>query len=301
MPVRDLSRDEVPPAIERLDLLILGGGGILFDAEAIYLREVPLAQERGVPVMIYAMSAGPLKDPPAQNGGANVLTQAAAVTVRERAARGVLEEIGVREIEVTADPALVLEPEPLPATRSKRRTPTTGAWSACRYVSRDRPRPTSTRASITRARQCRRLHGRPPRRRHRVHPDGARVLDPQHATRSSRRWPMPAGHGPQGRLHLRADALAGGHFDFAVGMRLHFLIFAALRVPFVALPYAKGRGLPPGAGDAHAPDAARERRPAHRPHRPLLGPAAQPPGAAREDGAGDPGTGAAHHRIACGS
>ncbi len=30
-----------------------------------------------------------------------------------------------------------------------------------------------------------------------------------------------------------------GRFHFAVGMRLHFLIFAALRnVPFVALPYA---------------------------------------------------------------
>jgi polysaccharide pyruvyl transferase WcaK-like protein len=30
-----------------------------------------------------------------------------------------------------------------------------------------------------------------------------------------------------------------GHFEFAVGMRLHFLIFAALRgVPFTALPYA---------------------------------------------------------------
>ena len=30
-----------------------------------------------------------------------------------------------------------------------------------------------------------------------------------------------------------------GHFAFAVGMRLHFLIFASLQnVPFVALPYA---------------------------------------------------------------
>ena len=50
---RELVRDQILPEIERLDLLILGGGGILFDAEArIYLREVTLAFEKSVPVMV---------------------------------------------------------------------------------------------------------------------------------------------------------------------------------------------------------------------------------------------------------
>jgi polysaccharide pyruvyl transferase WcaK-like protein len=63
VPVRKLSRDEVLPEVHRLDLLILGGGGILFDGEAqTFLREVMLAHKHRVPVMIYAISAGPLKD-----------------------------------------------------------------------------------------------------------------------------------------------------------------------------------------------------------------------------------------------
>ena len=71
MPVRKLSRDEVLPEIQRLDLLILGGGGILFDGEAqIFLREVMLAQEHRVPVMVYAVSAGPLRDPAVQRWSA---------------------------------------------------------------------------------------------------------------------------------------------------------------------------------------------------------------------------------------
>ncbi|HEY6864997.1 MAG TPA: polysaccharide pyruvyl transferase family protein, partial [Burkholderiales bacterium] len=64
VPVRKLSRAEVTPEIERLDLLLLGGGGILYDRDAeTYLREVALAGELGVPVLLYAISAGPLVTP----------------------------------------------------------------------------------------------------------------------------------------------------------------------------------------------------------------------------------------------
>src|SRR5262245_38431100 len=46
VPVRKLSRAEVTPEIERLDLLILGGGGILYDADArTYLRGIHRARE----------------------------------------------------------------------------------------------------------------------------------------------------------------------------------------------------------------------------------------------------------------
>ena len=45
----------------------------------------------------------------------DALEGVAAITVREKSAQQLLEEAGVRsEIVVTADPALLLEPEPLP-------------------------------------------------------------------------------------------------------------------------------------------------------------------------------------------
>src|SRR5882724_6973967 len=74
VPVRKLSRAEVLPEIERLDLLIIGGGGILYDADArTYLREVALAKEKHVPVMVYAIGAGPLDDPSVQKEVADCL------------------------------------------------------------------------------------------------------------------------------------------------------------------------------------------------------------------------------------
>jgi len=118
IPVRSLARDEVIPEIERLDLLILGGGGILFDSEAkAFVREASLAHELGVPVMVYAVSAGPLADPPAQRLVCECLGRAALVTVRDRETRHVLEEAGLKcEVVVTADPALLLRAEPMSAS-----------------------------------------------------------------------------------------------------------------------------------------------------------------------------------------
>jgi polysaccharide pyruvyl transferase WcaK-like protein len=87
IPVRDLSRDEVRPEIAELDLFILGGGGILYDdAAAVYLREVELAQEHSVPVLVYAVSAGPLHDAAARTLVRDTLSRVDAVTVRERRA-----------------------------------------------------------------------------------------------------------------------------------------------------------------------------------------------------------------------
>src|SRR5207302_4744633 len=116
VPVRKLSRAEIVSEIERLDLLLFGGGGILYDADArLYLREVQVAKEHGVPVMLFAVGAGPLAEPTVQTAVREALEEVAAITVRERSAQQVLEAAGVhREITVTADPALLLKPEALP-------------------------------------------------------------------------------------------------------------------------------------------------------------------------------------------
>jgi polysaccharide pyruvyl transferase CsaB len=241
VPVRKLSRSEVAPEVERLDLLILGGGGILYDADArTYLREVTIAREKGVPVMVYAIGAGPLSHAAATTAVREELEHVEAITVRERSAQRVLEEAGVhREITVTADPALLLKPEALPRGLLKREG----------------------------------LHGR--------HLIGMSVREPgvaapdldenvYHALLANaadfmvdrydadvlfvpmERLDTPHSHAVIAKMlrSQRAAVLKGeftsgqvlslmARFDFAVGMRLHFLIFAALAgTPFVALPYA---------------------------------------------------------------
>ena len=118
IPVRSLTRKEITPEVQRLDLLVLGGGGILYDGDAeLYLREVFLAEDMGIPVILYAISAGPLTTQSSRQAVAHVLNAPASpvITVRDRLSYRLLEDVGVDQpIHLTADPALLLEPEEPP-------------------------------------------------------------------------------------------------------------------------------------------------------------------------------------------
>ena len=114
---RARTRREMIPEIRQLDLFILGGGGILYDRDAAeYLREVLIANELGVPVILYAISAGPLETQSSRRALQTALNASPApvITVRDRLGYRLLEDVGVTpEIHLTADPAFLLDPEEL--------------------------------------------------------------------------------------------------------------------------------------------------------------------------------------------
>lgn len=242
--VRDLTRLEVTPAIERLDLLILGGGGILFDKEAdVFLRELEIASQLGVKTMVYAVGVGPLNTDFSRKRVQEVLNKVDIITVREREAKKILEELGLkREIIVTADPALLTIPEPLPEDTfrieqisGKRRL----VGISVREPGPAAPDINSTfyhdllanAADFVISRWDADVIFVPMERQvldvQNSHAVIAKMLKPQHA------WVLKGEYSPGQLLTLIEN------FVFVIGMRLHFLIFAALQnVPFVALPYA---------------------------------------------------------------
>jgi polysaccharide pyruvyl transferase CsaB len=240
-----LSRSETHALVASFDLLILGGGGILYDADAeMYLREVLIAHEVGTLVMVYAVSAGPLRDPHVRAIVREALDGAGVITVRDRHSQHLLDDLGVTQaIELTADPAVLLEPEPLTLDailRAEALDPSTRLIG----LSVREPGPAAPDLDIEHYYRLvanaadfmvDRLDAEVV-----LFPLERRAVDVQHS------------HGVVAQMHhaQRATVLKGdytpgqlvsllSHFEFAMGMRLHFLIFSALaRVPFVALPYA---------------------------------------------------------------
>jgi polysaccharide pyruvyl transferase CsaB len=244
VPVRKLSRAEVLPEVERLDILILGGGGILYDADArTYLREVQIAQEKRIPVFVYAIGAGPLTHAAAQAAVRETLKDAEVVTVREKSAHRVLEESGLhRDVIVTADPALLLKPEPLPRGILKRE----GLEGRRHLIGMSVREPGVAAPDLDEKLYHALLANAADFMVDRYDADVVfvpmerSVLDTQHSHAVIARMLRA-----QRATVLKGEYTSGqvlswmGKFDFALGMRLHFLIFAAIQgTPFVALPYA---------------------------------------------------------------
>jgi polysaccharide pyruvyl transferase CsaB len=238
------TRREMIPEIRNLDLFILGGGGILYDRDAQeYLREVLIAQELGIPVVIYAISAGPLTTQASRRAVQDALngSPAALITVRDRQGYRLLEDVGVtQEIHLTADPAFLLEREELAADALR-----------AEGVELDRPlvgfsvREPGPAAPDIRTEEYYALLANAAD--YIVERYDAEVLfvpmemtDVQHShgvvahmQNAERAEILRRQYSPGQILDLM------GRFELAVGMRLHFLIFAALRgTPFAALPYA---------------------------------------------------------------
>lgn len=239
-----LTRKEMTPVIRELDLLVLGGGGILFDGEAeAYLREVVIAQEAGVPVVVYAISAGPLARQASRLAVRDILNASPniAISVRDRLGHRLLEDVGVKhEIHLTADPALLLEPQELPVEALKAEG--VGLEGPVVGFSVREPGPAAPDidpeayyALLANAADflVQRFDAEVvfvPMERH--------DLQHSHGVVAHMRFPEKA-EILKRRYSSRQILDLMGRFDFAVGMRLHFLIFAALRgTPFAPLPYA---------------------------------------------------------------
>lgn len=242
--VRSLTRDESRAEVASLDVFVLGGGGILFDEGAdAYLRELRLAQEERIPTMIYAVSAGPLTNVSTRELVRDGLEAADIVTVRDRRARHLLEEVGVeREVIVTADPAVLLRPASSPDDFLRAEGVTTER--ALVGISVREPGPAAPDLDIEQY--------------HALLADSAdymvdrfdanilffplerKATDLQHSHAVISRMQNAARAAVLKGEYTASELLAiVGRLEFALGMRLHFLIFAARQgVPFVALPYA---------------------------------------------------------------
>jgi polysaccharide pyruvyl transferase CsaB len=242
VPVRRLTRREAREVVQRLDLLILGGGGILYDADAeTYLREVLLAQELGIPVAVYAVSAGPLEDADARAAVANALNHVQLITVRDRQGYRLLEDVGVEnDIHLTADPALLIEPASLPSAALK-----TEGVDLDRHLvgfSVREPGPAAPHISTTHYYEL--LANAADFMIDRLNADVVFVpmektdIQHSHGVVANMEYPQRAEILRKNYTSQQILSLIG-RFEFCVGMRLHFLIFSALQgVPFVALPYA---------------------------------------------------------------
>jgi polysaccharide pyruvyl transferase CsaB len=234
---RGAMRDELIGELQRLDVLLLGGGGILYDDESQHYLQLPrLAQALGVCTATCAIGAGPLNLTEDRRAVASVLNEMALITVRDHRSRRLLEDVGVeREIAVTADPAVLLKPAPTTTLVGEPDRPLVGLSVR---------EPGGAAAALEDGVYHRLLAHAADFVADRFDADLVFVPMERQDVRHSHRVIAEMGL-PERVTVLRPtlrprEVLAVmNRLDLAVGMRLHFVIFAALaNVPVLALPYA---------------------------------------------------------------
>lgn len=96
-------------SLQQADLVVLGGGGLFSDEKPravwIWYLQYMWFKAFGKKVACLAQSVGPLKNKWAKKIVKNVFQKAALVTVRDTKSAELLEQIGVKDAKVLADPA----------------------------------------------------------------------------------------------------------------------------------------------------------------------------------------------------
>lgn len=243
--VRETHKDEIIKELKKLDLFILGGGGILYDGVVeIFLRDVIWAQELNIPTMIYAISAGPLKSPESKKLVEEVLDKTSLITVRENESKRILHDLGItKPIEVTADPALLIKPQVFTKEQLKRE----GINPEINLIGLSVREPGLAAPDLNIDHYHSMLANAADFMIERYEAQiifiplelGAnRDLQHSHAIISKM---LNAGKANVLKGEYTSSQLVGlmKHMTFCVGMRVHFLIFASLQfIPFISLPYA---------------------------------------------------------------
>ena len=242
LPQRDTLRADLSGELEQLDLLLLGGGGLLYDREAAsYLNVARLAQSLGIRTATYAIGAGPLKRESERREVAHVLNAMHRITVRDVRTKALLEQIGVeQEILVTADPAVLLTPEAFSVGRLHREGIGTGRAIVGMSLREPGGAAEDLEAGV--------YHGLLASAADFIVSrfDADVVFLPMERSDIRESHRVVAEMGLAERAFVLKKEYSPGELlglmrllDMAVGMRLHFILFAALSgVAVQALPYA---------------------------------------------------------------
>jgi polysaccharide pyruvyl transferase WcaK-like protein len=202
-----------------------------------------LAHELGIPVFVYAISAGPLVRQSARQAVRDALNASAStvITVRDRLGYRLLEDVGVsQQIHLTADPAFLLEREHLPVDALR----ADGVDASKRLIGFSVREPGPAAPDINPDAYYALLANAADFMIKRYDADVVFVplekTDVQHSHAVVAHM-HKAEHAEILRRRYTPRQLIDvmSHCSFAVGMRLHFCIFATLAgTPFTALPYA---------------------------------------------------------------